>query len=147
MRNKQLLIVLITLIILVGFGLIWRNYWILKEEVLIATDNTKYEKEGVLKITVTNNLRRNICFSSCYPYYLEKKNGEWKSYIYGDCQETNLNETCINPGQEKTFEINLSLVEKGLHRIAVPVCTGCKIGENFREDKRFYSNEFMIKEK
>jgi len=38
----------------------------------------------------------------------------------------------------------LSLMDKGPHRLAIPVCVECNINETFREAERFYSNEFMI---
>jgi len=29
--------------------------------------------------------------------------------------------------------------------LAIPVCIGCKGEDPFKEDKRFYSNEFTVK--
>jgi hypothetical protein len=156
--NKNLLIAILIAIILFGIlgmagWLAWRNY--LRQKVNILTDKTEYHQGESLKVNIKNNLIKNICFSSCYPYYLEREKSEpgsptkiWEIYLYSKCDRENLNEKCIEPGKTKAFEINLSeYVEVGFHRIALPVCVGCKVGEKFKESKRFYSNEFLVKEK
>ena len=96
---------------------------------------------------IENNSREKICFSSCYPYYLENGNGQFKSYGYGNCPKDDVVETCVESGQIKSFELVLGKMEikKGIHRIAVPACLGCVLQDNFRQDKFFYSNEFIIK--
>jgi len=152
---KKLLIIGIIVVIILFIGLfIWQKIQV-AGEVKITTDKTEYSPEETLKVSINNTLRKNICFSSCYPYYLEKKNGstsspqsgEWKSYPYGKCDRADIIEKCINSGKTKTFEIDLSSVKikEGLHRIAIPICQGCKIGKDFKETKIFYSNEFTIK--
>ncbi|MBZ9571894.1 hypothetical protein KJA15_00945 [Patescibacteria group bacterium] len=143
--NKKILVVLIILIVLIIGWLVWKYQ--ISGNVLITTDKTEYEQKETLRVKIKNNFRKNVCFSSCYPYYLERKTEEWKSYLYGDCQKKDLIETCVNPGEVKAFEITLSPVEAGLHRIAIPICSDCKTGEEFKESRKFYSNEFTIKEK
>ena len=133
--QTKILIGILTILVLIGF-LIWRKYRIFGN-VLIETQKTEYQIGEALKLVIKNNFNRNICFSSCYPYYLEKKNGEWKSYPYEECPEANVNETCIEANKEKFFEIDLTLVKLGLHRIAVPICIDCKKGSDFKESKRF----------
>ena len=36
-------------------------------------------------------------------------------------------------------------IEGSTHRVAVPACIGCALKENFRKDKFFYSNKFIIR--
>lgn len=148
MRKVLILIILIViLIVLIIGGLTWKGYKIKKEETTITTYKTEYLEGENPRVKIENNLREKICFSSCYPYYLESNNGGFKSYKYGNCSRDNVVETCIEPGQIKTFELILdkTKTEKGIHRIAVPACIGCALQDNFREDKFFYSNEFIIK--
>ena len=83
--------------------------------------------------------------SSCYPYYFEKKDGEWIGYDYENCPVSNLVENCINPKQAKAFEVVIPSIKTGLHRLALPACLGCNIKDKFREDNWFYSNDFVIK--
>lgn len=145
------------LVIILTAGIILAGGWLIREsrqmakEVFIATDKIEYQTEGALRIKIKNNLAENICFSSCYPYYLEKngslQGGGWQSYSYSKCDEPDIVEKCIELFKTKAFEIILTFTEPGLHRIAIPVCVGCQEGEGFREDKRLYSNQFRIQEK
>lgn len=148
MKNKELLIfiggiVVLAVIILVVF-LVSQQAQIKK--VNIITDKTDYKIEDALKVKIKNDLKESICFSSCYPYYLEKKDGQWKSYRYVACEANNLVERCVEPKQVKAFELILPFIEAGFHRLAIPACVGCSVQDLFKEDKRFYSNEFIINE-
>ena len=118
-----------------------------KGEILIATDKTEYEAGETLKVKIENKFQKQICFSTCYPYFLENKNENWKSYEYTECHEFNGNGHCIKAGDLKAFELTLPQNVKGSHRLAIPICIGCQSEDIFQEDKRFYSNEFTIKEK
>jgi len=132
--------------ILIIFAILILGFLILKgQRVEIVTDGIKYDNGGLLRIKIRNLSLNRLCFSSCYPYYLERKVGEWKSYNYQDCPDSDLVERCIEPGKTKAFEIILPTVKEGPHRIAVPICENCKIGEEFKETERFYSNEFEIR--
>lgn len=134
----------VILIVIVLLGVY--SYQISKTaEVSVKTDKTEYQTGGALKVKIENNLRDNICFSSCYPYYFEKKDGEWKSYQYEDCPDGDLTETCISPKQVKAYEIIIPDLKIGFHRLALPACLGCGIQEKFHEDKWLYSNDFVIK--
>lgn len=113
-------------------------------EVGVSTQNSEYEKGGAVRVNITNQLSESVCFSSCYPYYLEKRNGGWEKYGYADCPEKNIVEKCVSPQGVKGFELTLPSVE-GMHRIAVPACVGCGLQELFRQDGWAYSNEFMVK--
>lgn len=128
--------------------LAWKGYQISKEKGLsIETYQKEYQKEENPKIKITNNLEKTVCFSSCYPYYLEKDNGYIQSYSYGSCTYPDVTEICMESSEIKAFEILLDKMklEKGLHRIAISACIGCALQQNFRKDKFFYSNKFIIK--
>lgn len=113
----------------------------------IITDKNEYALGAILRVKVENNSRESICFSSCYPYIFERKDGGWESYRYEDCPKEDLVETCVSPKQIKAFEITISslLMEKGSHRLAIPTCIGCNFNDMFREDQKLYSNDFIIK--
>ena len=143
--NKEYILIPLVLVILFLILIAIQGHYQKKEEVTISLDKISYQRGEKLKIAIENNSPKNICFSSCYPYLLEKKNEEWKSYTYEDCQKADVNEYCINTDEKKAFEVELPLVETGSHRISLPVCLGCKEGEEFKENKRFYSSEFIIK--
>jgi hypothetical protein len=140
-----ILIIVFLILFVIIFWMGWKGYQSQKGEILITTDKTEYETGGILKVKIKNNFGEQICFSSCYPYYLEIKNEEWKSYKYAECQKLNGNGHCMKAGELKTFELTLPQTSDGLHRLTIPVCIGCKSEDTFREDKRFYSNEFTIK--
>ena len=148
MSTKTLLIIFI-IVVLVVFALIgwmgWKGYQLEKGEILIVTDKKEYITGSSLKVKIKNNFWENICFSSCYPYLLQHKNEKWESYKYVECRKFNGNGHCISAKKEKAFELTLPPVPEGLHRLAIPICIGCKEKDPFKEDKRFYSNEFWIK--
>ena len=149
MKLSTKILILTGVLIMLVLGIIIANgLSIFKSPYLkveITTDKAEYSKGEILLLTIKNNLEENLCFSSCYPYYLERKNQDWKSYDYGMCNKANLAEKCINAGGFKTFEIDLSSTEKGSHRFTIPGCINCEINGQFTESKRFYSNEFEIK--
>lgn len=142
MNKKNLIILLVVLVILiVSFGtLFWK-----RQKVEIITDSRIYENSEKMKLKIKNLSLKNICFSSCYPYYLEKKNGQWQSYHYESCPKTDLSEKCLKRFEVKAFEISLPESQQGLYRILVPACLDCQEGEVFQEAEKFYSNEFTIK--
>ncbi|GAI12085.1 unnamed protein product, partial [marine sediment metagenome] len=53
---------------------------------------------------------------------------------------------CIDSRQVKAFELTAPSIEEGLHRLIISTCIGCNLEEVFREDQKFYSNEFIINE-
>ena len=145
MENRDLFI-LIILVIIIGVGLTWQERsYVTNTEVSITTDKKDYQKNSILKLAIRNNLAKSICFSSCYPYYLEKKDGGWDIYSYSKCSDSDINDICLSANQSKFFEINLSFIAAGLHRLAIPVCLNCKDKDSFKEDSKFYSNEFSVK--
>ena len=141
LRGKKILIGVLVIFILIIGGIVWKSF----RKVVIITDKVEYQSSEMLRLKIKNNLAKNICFSSCYPYYLEVKEKKWQSYEYGECQKPNLAEKCMRPAEIKGFELTLVATKNGLHRLAVPVCIDCKENEGFKETKRFYSNKFIIK--
>ena len=117
----------------------------LLEGVKIVTNIESYNKGDRLKIKIENNLNKSICFSSCYPYYFEKKNGDWVDYDYMNCPNGDLSEDCIDSKNVKAFELVIPNIEEGIHRLALSACIGCNFEDSFREDQKFYSNTFIIK--
>ena len=115
------------------------------EEAKIVTDKKEYKTSDALKVKIKNNLKASICFSSCFSYYFEKKDEIWERYQYVDCLDKNLAEKCADSRQTKAFELNIPLIEKGIYRLAIPICVGCNFRDKFREDNWFYSNEFVVK--
>ncbi len=117
------------------------------EKVKVFTERNDYSQADELKVEIENKESKTICFSSCYPYMIQVKNNGWDNYFYSDCGKENIIETCIDPNQLKAFAITLSemFLEPAMHRLAIPACIGCAIGEQFRVDKIIYSNEFEIK--
>ena len=148
-KKPKDLLVLFGLIVLAGFVFwgIWNYYYhLLPQQVLIITKKPVYYSNTELGLAIKNILPNNICFSSCYPYYLEKKAKEWRTYEYYEyCPHPDLIESCIKPDYAKFFSITLPDLSPGLHRIKIPVTIAGKPGEEFREDKVYYSNDFIIR--
>ena len=143
MKNKTLIVS--SLLVAAILSLLWQRYFDAEAlKLSISTDKTEYNSGSALKVTIQNNSKKDVCFSSCYPYYLERKNSNFESYSYSVCQLPDSNQVCVEPRHSKFFETTLPPLETGIHRMAIPACVGCKIQESFKEDKKFYSNEFMI---
>ena len=146
-RNKNILMLIggITalVLILIISSLVPRRTLVGKTKII--TDRNEYKTGDILKVEIKNGLKTGICFSSCYPYYFEKKDGTWKSFQYMTCPKEDLVEKCADSRQVKAFELSLSNVNKGIYRLAIPTCVGCNLQDKFRKDKWFYSNEFILK--
>lgn len=105
-----------------------------------------YDKGEKVRITVRNNTLKQICFSSCYPYYLQVKNGDWHSYNYSECFEEDLNVPCLSSGESRKFKFTLrKSIRSEIHRIAIPIDKEGTAGEKFEEDKKIYSEPFEVK--
>ena len=111
----------------------------------IITDKDEYFSGETLKVKIENNSENKICFSSCYPYHIQKKNGDWESYRYVDCPTENIADNCVNPKAVKAFELNLPKIADGTHRLAIEACLSCQLKELFKKEKNFFSNRFYIK--
>jgi hypothetical protein len=148
-KNLKDLLIVIALIILAGI-VFWHigNYFyhLLPQQVLIITKEPVYESKSTLSLAIKNVMPNNICFSSCYPYYLEVKTDKWKTYeYYESCPNPDLIESCIEPDYARFFSIDLPDLSPGLHRIRVPVTIAGRAGEEFQMDQIYYSNEFIIR--
>ena len=161
-KNSLTIILLIVILVIVAIVLAVIGDFFgetQSKEVKITTEKQEYAIGQAIKIKIENNSEKKICFSSasCYPYYLEKKEEDkWTSYSYSDCSSDNSVEVCIDSKGVKAFELvpitSLPLMQwkpgsiiSGVHRLAIPVCNECNIGEVFKEDQWFYSDEFIIK--
>lgn len=141
--------VIVVLVLLILFG-IFGIVKFLKDgrAVLVVTEKREYAVGEGLRLNIRNNFKKAVCFSSCYPYYFEYLvNNKWEEYEYLTCGENDLAGNCINPGEVKGFELFIpAFKEKGSrHRLSIPVCLGCSESEKFSTQKKFYSNEFVIK--
>jgi len=118
-----------------------------KELVKTFTEKKRYSATEELKVEIKNNMEESVCFSSCYPYFMQSEEGIWSNYLYPQCEKKNLVENCIEPNDTKAFGILLNemFVKPALHRLAIPACIGCIVGDQFRVDKILYTNEFEIK--
>ena len=149
--SKIVILILIIIILVFGYFLYLKigkpgNF----EDLL--TDKSEYSAGDTMRVKIKNTFGDLICFSSCYPYYFEKKNSktEWEGYKYSVCPAENLPEKCVKRGEIKAFEIILPVLEKGIHRLTVPIyiefsCHDCEVKGIFKESLRLYSNEFNIK--
>lgn len=115
------------------------------QTVKILTDRSEYSPGDALKVKIENNLEEKICFSSCYPYYIQKRNGNWESYHYIECSKENVVDNCVDPKTVKAFELEVPPVNDGPHRLAIGACLNCELKELFRKEKNFFSNRFFVK--
>jgi len=138
--KKQVLIWMFTvlIIVLVSYMITERS------KIEITLQESKYFQEEDLKLQITNNFGEVVCFSSCYPYFLERREEKWNSYQYTDCDKEDIIEKCIFPEEKRAFQLPLRNTERGIHRITIPICKNCKEGEVFKEEERIYSSEFEI---
>jgi len=145
-KKKLIYLVAGILIVLIGSA-VWFYGW--KKQVSIDTQKIEYAKdEKLLKLNIKSYALTKICFSSCYPYYIQKKDGSWKDYPLAKCEEQNVATDCVGSFGKIGRGIDLdqwrSFLESDSHRLALPACIGCNAGDPFKVDKTFYSNEFKI---
>ena len=141
--TKSLAILALITIGVIGF------YWgrnVKQSDINVKLLKQIYSKGEKARVTISNNDAQQICFSTCYPYRLQKKNGDWGSYKYPDCPEENLNLPCVAPNEKRSFEFTLEeRINNGIHRVAIPINRGGEEGEKFKEDKQVYSKPFDVK--
>lgn len=139
------MIILLVLIVIAGIFYFYKFSY-QKESVSILTQKKDYAMNDELKLKIENGMDNKICFSSCYPYYIQEKQNGWNAYSYPECGQENVVSNCVDPKTAKAFGITLNDFSLGGdgHRLAIPACIGCVIGEKFRVDKIFYSNEFEV---
>jgi hypothetical protein len=112
----------------------------------IFTDRQDYKLGDALEVTIANELGKAICFSSCYPYLVEKldKKGQWEQYAYENCPNSEIAADCVAAGAKKIFRLSLADAEGGMNRLKLPLCVDCVSGQNFSANTTFYSNDFQI---
>ena len=145
--KEKVLITIIVLSVLILIVVIGTNFGLFNssEKIVVSTNKQNYQIEDLLKVQIENNSNDDFCFSSCYPYYIERESEKgWESYSYEKCTSDDLVDKCLNTKEEKAFQFTLPFLEKGLHRLAIPVCVSCNILESFEQEKWIYSNEFII---
>lgn len=141
------------LIFVIGFGILTTTVLFLGYKVLFASGDVKIEVDresyrtgDLMRVRIKNNFfGKEICLSSCYPYFIQKKNGNWAEFSYKECGHKDRIIKCISPAEEKIFETKVLSPFEGVYRISVPVCRDCNLGTVFQEDDRFYSEDFKIK--
>jgi len=146
MSPKTRLLFTIAALIVLSAGIVW---YVLEAptgsgvEIVIRKD--AYNQGEALQLKITNNLSESICFSSCYPYFLERKiQGEWQAYQYDPCPWQDTNEKCIEAKSVKAFELSLNGAKEGEHRLVIPISKNGIEGDDFKEAKRFHSPVFTI---
>lgn len=149
-KKNVLIIATIILIIIIVFIAIF--YFLPEQEkneetINVLTNKEEYEPGEILKVKIENETENRICFSSCYPYYIQKRNGErqWKDYQYEDCTNEDVVENCIEPKEIKAYEITVPNINEGEHRLLINACVGCNLKQKFEKNKNLISNYFIIK--
>lgn len=145
-KIKIFLILVIVVILISGFLGVkkWKGIEN-NQEVIITLYNQVYQQGNNPQLKIENYLGASICFSTNNPYYLEKKVGEeWEEYKYFGIEDEDIITKCMNPEDIKAFEL-ISPIRKGFHKVAIPVCLNCELGQKFKESQRFYSDLFVIK--
>ncbi len=147
MTNKILFTIFIFLIIVVIVLIVIGSIFGSKEKANaeVLTDKEAYTPGDSLKVKIENVSEKELCFSTCYPYYIEAKKEGWKSYEYQPCSGENAVDSCVGPGEVKAFELSLPYLKGGLHRLAIPACAGCRGRDIFEDELWLYSNQFEIK--
>lgn len=146
MSKKLKILAALVLILVAGAGfLLGRKSGQSVISVDLAQQN--YEKGEQVELTIRNNTSEQICFSSCFPYYLQRrKNDKWVTYDYPSCSDEDLSTSCISPSQVKKFRLTLEkYVRANSHRFAIPIFKGGEKGEKFEETERIYSEPFEVK--
>jgi hypothetical protein len=113
--------------------------------VTISTDKSEYSPGDSLKVKIDNQMDKKVCFSSCYPYYIQKKGEKWENYHYIECDKQDVVENCVNPGTAKSFELTLPKITNGIHRLSIFSCISCELTEKFKSNENFFSNRFFVK--
>ena len=145
LKSKKTFFIYVLIFLIVLTILILVFFFLRNQEIIITITEQEYINGQDLKLKIKNSfLNKEFCFSSCYPYFLERENGTWQSYSYVECPFPDEVSKCVEPRKLSAFLISLPLVNAGRHRISVPVCEDCSLGQSFHETSRIFSNEFEI---
>lgn len=143
--NKNKILAILALLLIGVIAFLWgrrTNY----VGVNVELSKQMYQQGEKAEVTIKNNSFKKVCFSTCFPYYLQFKDEGWNDYEYPSCKKENLNVPCIGSSKEKTFRFTLNKeLESKVHRIAVPINKGGESGNKFEEDQKVYSEAFEIK--
>jgi len=142
------MIYLVVGLLIIALGAAGWFFW--GDQLDVVTQKTEYTfHDGMIMLNIKSYAPEKICFSSCHPYSIQRKDGIWEDYPSADCLQQNLVAECVDAfgliGRGIELDQWQSFLSSDLHRLALPACIGCKEGEPFRADKTFYSNEFQIK--
>ncbi len=136
-----------TIFLIILFSLVVGVVWFLKTNSAVALSKYSCRNGEDINIKVKNLLlSQELCLSSCYPYYLQRKNesGEWKTYEYAECPFEDKIETCISPLKGKEFKTSVPQVKEGTYRVMISVCKSCSMGERFKKEGDLFSEEFEV---
>ena len=140
-----MLVIILALIFSIGLTLIYGWKSPLKTGTAL-TDKAEYGLQEPIKVEIKNNTGGAICFSSCYPYYVERKNNaDWKRDDYPGCAEKDVAKSCVGSRQTKAFQISDAGLAAGTYRLAISVCLRCSESQDFKIGRWVYSNAFIIK--
>jgi hypothetical protein len=142
---KNYIKILIGVLIVAVTGFFW--FWKTARTVEGVTDRNNYNLGDALAISIKNNLGQTVCFSSCYPYLLEKQNvgGGWDQYLYESCSQKDIAADCISADGVKKFRLSLAEADAGMNRLKLQVCVNCAPGREFKANSALYSNVFEVK--
>ena len=104
MSKKDIIIIIAGVIILAGIVLV--AYFLPEQEqgtISVSTDKGEYALGESLKVKIANNTKDKLCFSTCYPYYFEKKDEEWTGYKYEECPQEDMVDSCVEAEEVKAF--------------------------------------------
>jgi len=148
MKKRDIIIIIVGLVILAFLILI--SYFLPEKNneegaITVLTDKEEYSLGENLKVKIANNTKDKLCFSTCYPYYIEKKDNQWITYKYEECPQEDKVDSCIDSEGIKAFELKIPAVGKGTHRLMIQACVGCQTNQLFTKEKELFSNQFIIK--
>ncbi len=116
-----------------------------KQTLIVSLSKENYNNKEEIEIKIKNYFfTKELCFSTCRPYLLEKKEEVWYGYHYSDCAFPDKIEKCIKPLETKTFHLFLPDLPPSTYRLVIPVCNDCYFAQIFQETLRFYSKAFEI---
>ena len=136
MSKKDIIIIIAGLAILAAIILI--SYFLPEEQkeknIDISTDKQEYTLGELLRVKIMNNTKDKVCFSTCYPYFIERKEENWIAYEYEDCSQQDTVDSCVESSQVKAFEFNVPVLKKGSHRLMIQACVACQDNQIFKKE-------------
>ncbi|MDD5013445.1 MAG: hypothetical protein PHD93_03600 [Candidatus Pacebacteria bacterium] len=118
------------------------------DELLVKTNKQEYNSGEKAIITIENTSDKKACFSSCYPFYVQIQDQSKKFYQYEECPFEDVANVCIEPNDKKSFQIDLKeqriLSAPDSYRFVISACLSCNLGESFKKEEFFFSNEFKV---